>query len=79
MSCRFHRKVPLETVKFLGGNSVTPHEYVCILKKESDSKRRIIYQELLKRRIESLIYSDDCPVASSNKWSLCPFGEEPLD
>jgi hypothetical protein len=35
-----------------------------------------VYRELFGLGLQNTMYTDDCPVASSNKWSLCPFREE---
>ena len=73
MSCRFHEKAPSAKFNFIGGGSKTPVLDICLLKEENGQ----IYRELLRLGLQSSMYTDDCPVASGNKWSLCPFREEP--
>lgn len=72
MSCRFHGKIFSRTVKFISGGSPTPLSDICILKGQ-DSR---VYRELLRLGLQNTMYTDDCPVASDEKWQLCPFREE---
>jgi len=73
MSCRFYKR-NIITRKFLGSGANVPiSKYVCLLKKENSQ----VYRELFMLGLQSSMYTDDCPVASGSKWSLCPFREEP--
>lgn len=74
MACRFYKK-NIITRKFIGSGANVPiPKYVCLLKKENVQ----VYRELLRLGLQNTMYTDDCPVASSNKWLLCPFREKPL-
>ena len=71
MPCRY-AKVQTERTGVIGGSHVEQSVY-CRLKMISEDKKHEVHMKLFELGLESSFPSTICPVAESDKWSICPY------
>ncbi len=73
MKCKYY------TVKYYnvnGGSPLRVTEYLCLLKMRDSQMKIKVCTALFNNGLQGSMFTDDCPVAVSNRWTECPFYEE---
>lgn len=57
----------------LGDSALYQRIFECLLKKSSQQAQLEVFEELSRRQLEGNMLTDECPVASTDQWTQCPF------
>ena len=75
MVCKYF-EIVVKSHGQLGGPNITSRSPECKLKKSNPQMQLAIYSALFDKGLEGSFVTNDCPVASQNLWTECPYFEE---